>query len=46
MRIRRTTKFLLFPWIPLGPMTIMVGSFVSAVRALLRVRRPERRLAA
>ncbi|HTB61598.1 MAG TPA: hypothetical protein VLC06_27230 [Polyangia bacterium] len=46
MRIRTTRKVSLFPWIPLVPMTLMVGSFVTAVRALLRVRRLEHRLAA
>ena len=46
MRIRTTKKFSLFPWIPLVPMTFMIGSFVTAVRALARVRRLEHRLAA
>jgi hypothetical protein len=45
MRYSKKVKVPLFPLIPLVPMALFVGSFVTSVRALLRVRRLERRLA-
>ena len=34
----------LFPFIPIGPAVLMLGSLVAALRALTRVRRLERDL--
>jgi hypothetical protein len=45
MRIKRETKVRLFPFIPLVPMALMIGSLVTAIRALARVRKLERRYA-
>jgi len=35
----------LFPVIPLGPVALLLGSLITSVRALGRVKRLERRLA-
>ncbi|HEX3902366.1 MAG TPA: hypothetical protein VH853_05910 [Polyangia bacterium] len=45
MRIRRTVRIPLFPLIPIVPMALMIGSLATAIRALLRVRSLEHRLA-
>ena len=45
MRYSKKVRVPLFPFIPLVPMALFVGSFVTAMRALVRVRRLERRLA-
>jgi len=43
--MRKTIKAIpLFPLIPLVPAALMIGSLVIAIRALVRVRRLERRL--
>ena len=39
-------RFRFFPFIPLVPMALMTGSLATAIRALVRVRRLEHRLAA
>jgi hypothetical protein len=43
---RRTARIPLFPLIPIVPLALMIGSLATAVRALVRVRRLEHRLAA
>jgi len=43
---RRTARIPLFPLIPVVPLALMIGSLATAVRALVRVRRLEHRLAA
>jgi hypothetical protein len=45
MRYSKKVKVPFFPLVPLVPLALFVGSFVTAVRALARVRRLERRLA-
>ncbi len=45
MRYSKKVNVPLFPLIPLVPMALFIGTFVTSVRALLRVRRLERRLA-
>ena len=45
MTFSKKVRVPLFPLIPLLPMALFVGTFVTSVRALLRVRRLERRLA-
>lgn len=45
MTFSKKVKVPLFPLIPLVPMALFVGTFVTAIRALVRVRRIERRLA-
>ncbi len=45
MRYSKKVTVPLFPLIPLVPMALFIGTFVTSVRALLRVRRLERRLA-
>ncbi|HEY6476198.1 MAG TPA: hypothetical protein VI456_06415 [Polyangia bacterium] len=45
MTFSKKVRVPLFPLIPLVPMALFVGSFVTAIRALMRVRRLERRLA-
>jgi hypothetical protein len=43
--MRKTVKAIpLFPLIPLVPAVLMVGSLIIAIRALVRVRRLERRI--
>ncbi|HXU80580.1 MAG TPA: hypothetical protein VN914_04245 [Polyangia bacterium] len=47
MRARRNLKNIpLFPLIPLVPAALLVGSLVTSIRALVRVRRLERQQAA
>jgi hypothetical protein len=46
MTFSKKVRVPLFPFIPLVPMALFVGTFVTAIRALVRVRRIERRLAA
>jgi hypothetical protein len=43
--VRRLRDLQLFPLVPVLPAALLVGSLVTAVAALLRVRRLERRLA-
>jgi hypothetical protein len=43
--IKRMRDIPLFPLIPFLPATLIVGSLATAIGALLRVRRLERRLA-
>jgi hypothetical protein len=43
---RLLKKLPLFPLIPLAPGALLVGSFVTAFRALRRVKRLEQRVAA
>ncbi|HLK92277.1 MAG TPA: hypothetical protein VKZ18_20450 [Polyangia bacterium] len=45
MRYSKKVKVPFFPLVPLVPMALFIGTFVTSVRALLRVRRLERRLA-
>jgi hypothetical protein len=45
MRYSKKVNVPLFPFIPLLPMALFVGAFVTSIRALMRVRRLERRLA-
>jgi hypothetical protein len=43
--MRKSVKAIpLFPLVPLVPALLLVGSFVIAIRALVRVRRLERRV--
>jgi hypothetical protein len=46
MTMKRTARIPLFPFIPIVPLALMIGSLATAVRALVRVRRLEHRLAA
>jgi len=43
-RIKSVKDLPLFPLIPLLPAAVFLGSFVASIRALIRVRRLERRL--
>jgi hypothetical protein len=45
MTFSKKVRVPFFPLIPLVPMALFVGTFVTAIRALVRVRRIERRLA-
>jgi hypothetical protein len=45
-RIRSMKDVPLFPLIPILPLALLLGSLVTAARALARVRRLERQLAA
>lgn len=45
MRYSKKVKVPLFPFVPLVPMALFIGSLVTSIRALVRVRRLERRLA-
>ena len=44
--IKHLNRLPLFPIIPIVPVAVFVGSLVTSIRALVRVRRLERRLAA
>jgi hypothetical protein len=44
-RIKNIRKVPFFPLIPVVPVALLVGSFVAALRALVRVRRIERWIA-
>jgi hypothetical protein len=46
MRRMRMRNVPLFPLIPLLPGALLVGAFVTAVRALVRVKRLERQMPA
>jgi hypothetical protein len=46
MTFSKKVRIPFFPFIPLVPMALFAGSLVTAIRALVRVRRLERRLAA
>jgi hypothetical protein len=44
MRIKSVRDVPLFPLIPIVPLVLMVGSLAIAIRALVQVRRLERRI--
>ena len=43
-RLLKRTR--LFPFIPIAPVALVIGSLVTSIRALARVRRLERRMPA
>ena len=45
-RLRKLRRLPLFPLVPLLPAALFISSFVTSLRALVRVRRLEQRLAA
>lgn len=45
-RIKKMKDIPLFPFVPLVPVAVLVGSLVTALRALAGVRRLERRMPA
>lgn len=44
MRAKSVRNVPLFPLIPIVPMVLIIGSLTIAIRALVRVRRLERRM--
>ena len=45
LKLKRIKDVPLFPLVPIVPAALLIGSFVTAVSAMMRVRRLERRLA-